>query len=102
MKHCIITFIGALLIAGPAGEAGSRVDFTLSGQSAFLITPTTAAAGNPWIAYAPAVGGLPAGKSAGGGGAEQWMFDQYLDNGIAIAGIYAGYLSGNTDQRVAR
>lgn len=99
MKHCIITFIGALLIAAPAGAAGSRVDFTLSGQSAFRITPTTAAPGNPWIAYAPAVGGLPAWNSGGGSGAEQWMFDHYLANGIAIAGIYAGDLSGNTDQR---
>jgi pimeloyl-ACP methyl ester carboxylesterase len=99
MKHSIITFIGTLLIAGSAGAAGVRANFTLSGQSAFLITPTTAAAGNPWIAYAPAVGGLPDWNSSGGSGAEQWMFDQYLANGIAIAGIYAGDLSGNTDQR---
>jgi len=100
MKHFIITFVAALLIAAPAGAAGSRLDFTLSGQSAFRITPTTAAAGNRWIAYAPALGGLPAWNSGGGGGAEQWMFDHYLANGIAIAGIYAGDLSGNTDQRV--
>lgn len=100
MKHLIITLVGALLIAAPAGATGTRENFTVGGQSAFLITPDGgAAAGNPWIAYAPAVGGLPAWSSGGGSGAEQWMFDQYLANGIAIAGVYAGDLSGNTDQR---
>ena len=98
LQRLAIIFVSVLTIAQSA-EAQSRENFTLSGQSAFLITPTTAAEGNPWIAYAPAISGLPNWNSAGGSGEEQWMFDQYLANGIAIAGIYAGDLSGNTDQR---
>lgn len=98
IKQLIITFIGLLLISQSA-QAQNREDFTVGGQSAFLITPSNAAEGNPWIAYAPAISGLPNWNSRGGSGEEQWMFDQYLANGIAMAGIYAGDLSGNTDQR---
>ena len=98
LKQLILVMAVAVLVA-QSTEANTRDNFVLSGQSAFIITPTTAAEGNPWIAYAPAVGGLPNWNSSGGTGEEQWMFDQYLANGIAIAGIYAGDLNGNTDQR---
>lgn len=86
------------LLALNSGLAHSqiRTNFALNGQSAFIIEPTNAAAGNPWISYAPSVGSLP---SWTGAGEEAWMFNEYLDAGIAIAGVYSGDLSGNPTQR---
>lgn len=97
MKHILTSLVGVLVFFQSA-YAQTREDFTLGGFSAFIITPNTPAAGNPWIAYAPAVDGLPAWT---GSGEEKWMFDQYFAAGIAVAGIYGGDLSGNPAQRAA-
>ncbi len=93
-----ITPLLALLATSLISPALSqtRENFTLNGLSAFVITPPNPAPGNPWIAYAPAVGSLP---NWTGNGEEKWMFDQYFAAGIAVAGIYSGDLSGNPTQR---
>jgi pimeloyl-ACP methyl ester carboxylesterase len=67
---------------------------TVSGKQAFLIpsqnAPTDKA--KPWVLYAPTLNGLP-------GAAEKWMFQRFLDAGIAIAGIDVGESYGNPEGR---
>ncbi|MGA1199670.1 MAG: alpha/beta hydrolase family protein [Candidatus Latescibacterota bacterium] len=69
-------------------------EFTVQGQAAFLILPPNpdAAQATPWIWYAPTLPGLPS-------EAETWMFDQFLAQGIAIAGIDVGESFGSPKGR---
>jgi len=68
--------------------------FTIEGRSAFLILPpkTEAKAPIPWVWYAPTLPSLPA-------KAEKWMFDKFLDSGIAIAGVDVGESYGSPKGR---
>jgi len=68
--------------------------FQISGRPAFLILPPNVKAGQPipWVWYAPTLPGLP-------GGAEKWMFDQFLEKGIAIAGVNVGESYGSPKGR---
>jgi len=105
----IITALAGLLVFSQSAQAHTWVDSTLGGYPAFLITPTTPAPGNPWIAYAPTLANddgdidLPVPPGAGG---EPGYFTAYLDAGIAIAGIApgvagAGDKMGNPAHRAA-
>jgi endonuclease/exonuclease/phosphatase family metal-dependent hydrolase len=71
-----------------------RQEFLVDGRPAFIIAPTKKLPGpTPWVLYAPTLGkGLP-------GGAEQWMFRQWLDAGIAIAGVDVGESYGSPKGR---
>jgi len=64
--------------------------FTIEGRTAFLILPQNSKGDTsiPWVWYAPTLSGLP-------GTEEQWMFDKFLDRGIAIAGVDVGESYGN-------
>ncbi len=64
--------------------------FEVDGRTAFLISANVAAAGKdrPWLWYAPTLPGLP-------GVEERWMFEKFLDAGIAIAGIDVGESCGS-------
>ena len=64
--------------------------FTIEGRTAFLILPEKNKSGTPipWVWYAPTLKGLP-------GELEKWMFEKFLDNGIAIAGIDVGESYGS-------
>ena len=64
--------------------------FLLGGRTAFIIPAKSnpEAKGKPWVWYAPTLPGLP-------GNEEQWMFDQFLVMGIAIAGIDVGESYGS-------
>ncbi len=68
--------------------------FTIEGQTAFLILPKEISpAGHiPWVWYAPTLSNLP-------GKEEKWMFDKFLEKGIAIAGIDVGESYGSPDGR---
>lgn len=68
--------------------------FTVEGCTAFLIFPTQQASGTkiPWVWYAPTLPGLP-------GTEEIWMFERFLNVGIAIAGIDVGESYGNSEGR---
>ena len=61
---------------------------------AFLILPyhPTPEKTIPWVWYAPTLPDLP-------GNEEKWMFEKFLDEGIAIAGIDVGESSGNPEGR---
>ena len=72
-------------------------DITLlevSGQPGFFIRPKNAEASSPllWVWYSPTIRGQPRPAHA-------WMFRQFLDNGIAIAGIDVGESMGNPTGR---
>lgn len=64
--------------------------FLVEGRTAFLIPakPGTAGKSKRWVWYAPTLPGLP-------GKEEVWMFDQFRDAGIAIAGIDVGESFGS-------
>ncbi len=64
--------------------------FGVEGCTAFLIMPERVAAGKktPWVWYAPTLPKLP-------GPEEKWMFEKFLNAGIAIAGIDVGESHGS-------
>ncbi len=64
--------------------------FRVEGHTGFLIPASvnSAARAKPWVWYAPTLPGLP-------GQEEQWLFDQFLNAGIAIAGIDVGESFGS-------
>ncbi|MCF7955322.1 MAG: family 78 glycoside hydrolase catalytic domain, partial [Phycisphaerae bacterium] len=66
--------------------------FMVDGRTAFLIMPEKVTPGvpTPWVFYAPTLGNLPAKE-------ETWMFEQFVNNGIAIAGIDVGESMGNPE-----
>lgn len=68
--------------------------FTIEGRTAFLILPTKTDAETPisWVWYAPTLPGLPS-------SAEKWMFEQFLEKGIAIAGVDVGESYGSPQGR---
>ena len=69
--------------------------FRIKDRTAFLILPKKPQAGRPipWVWYAPTLPGLP-------GGAEKWMFEKFLEKGIAIAGVDVGESYGSPAGRV--
>lgn len=68
--------------------------FAVQGRPAFLIPAKEikGATTKPWVWYAPTLPGLP-------GTEERWMFEQFRDAGIAIAGIDVGESYGSPDGR---
>ena len=64
--------------------------FNVDGHTAFLISPKqkTSDEKTPWVWYAPTLPGLP-------GPEEIWMFERFLNGGIAIAGIDVDESYGN-------
>ena len=70
-------------------QALQRMELKIDGKAAFIIQPTKSLPGpTPWVFYAPTLPGLP-------GNEEGWMFRQFLDAGMAIAGIDVGESYGN-------
>jgi len=68
--------------------------FTIKDRTAFLILPEKTNSGNliPWVWYAPTLSGFP-------GKEEKWMFDKFLENGIAVAGVDVGESYGSPKGR---
>jgi len=67
--------------------------FAVEGHTAFVIWPEKKAPqSTPWVWYAPTLPNLPAKQ-------EEWMFRQWLDKGIAIAGIDVGESYGSPEGR---
>ena len=107
MKH-LLPLLLALLVASPSvvhaqspsvpaksGLPFPGETFAISGKQAFLIASEKAPKDGtkPWVLYAPTLNGLP-------GSAERWMFQQFLDASISIAGIDVGESYGSPDGRV--
>lgn len=76
--------------------------FSIAGKTAFLFTPaaeqaadgkpasTDAAVARPWILYSPTLPAYP-------DKAEQWMHEQFMRAGIAVAGIDTGESYGSPE-----
>ncbi|MCB1231487.1 MAG: sulfatase-like hydrolase/transferase [Verrucomicrobiae bacterium] len=62
--------------------------FELNGRPAFLMKPKQNAAGKPWVFYGPTLPKYPDQN-------ESWMHQQFLDAGIAVAGIDVGEAYGS-------
>ncbi len=89
--HPIRLAIMFVALAGLTSEAQAvRENFFVAGHDAFVILPTKAPTDRPmrWVWYAPTLRGLP-------GEAEKWMFDQFDEAGIAIAGVNVGESYGS-------
>ncbi len=66
--------------------------FKLDGHDAFVIAPPQIKPDTPWVWYAPTLKGLPSES-------EIWMFQRFLQAGIAIAGIDVGESYGSPKGR---
>ena len=91
----IVTANSAELVITPGQKKLPMLgeSFQIDGNDAFVILPSNTENTNiPWIWYAPTLTNLP-------GGAEVWMFQQFLAKGVAIAGIDIGESFGNLEGR---
>ena len=86
-------------VATPLEAAEKRLPlkgevFTIQERTAFLILPEKPKAGQPipWVWYAPTLRGLPSNS-------EKWMFERFLKEGIAIAGVDVGESYGSPKGR---
>ena len=95
----LLALLAALPAADPVSSASAAPNqdlpwpgevWLVAGRTAFIIPARAkpSAKAKPWVWYAPTLPGLP-------GKEEQWMFDQFLDAGIAIAGIDVGESFGS-------
>ena len=70
--------------------------FQIDGRSAFVMLPTAANLHPnrpiPWVWYAPTLPALPEAR-------ENWMFEQFLAAGIAVAGVDVGESHGSPQGR---
>jgi pimeloyl-ACP methyl ester carboxylesterase len=87
-------------LAAPAARAQApgaidlpRERFTVAERPAFLMLPALEkrATPQPWIFYAPTLPGYP-------DEAERWMHEQFLDAGLAVAGVDVGEAYGSPDR----
>lgn len=92
---CLILSVGFLLGAADAPKKSLPLPgevFQVQDHTAFVILPQARSSQNPlpWVWYAPTLQGLP-------GKEEEWMFNRFLQAGIAIAGIDVGESYGSPD-----
>ena len=93
---CLATFVFSAALAEPSlkmlpqpGEV-----FSVGGRPAFLIAAKGGTEGKakPWVWYAPTLPNYP-------GPEERWMFEKFLESGIAVAGIDVGESYGSPTGR---
>jgi pimeloyl-ACP methyl ester carboxylesterase len=103
MKHILLTVTALLLVLSSALQAADAPQkslplpgeiFLVEGRTAFVILPQAKPTEGPipWVWYAPTLPGLPS-------DAEKWMFECFIQAGIAITGIDVGESYGSPDGR---
>ena len=96
LSLALLTITTNATVGAPDKRLLSFEYFKVDGQNAFVIEPPKSArrkGSMPWVWYAPTFHRkLP-------GGAEKWMFDQFLAKGIAIAGVDVGESYGSPKGR---
>lgn len=95
----LASVVMTMALRAPGADAEKKLPvpgdvFAVGGNTAFLILPEKTKPGRliPWVWYAPTLRGLP-------GKEEKWMFDRFLENGIAIAGVDVGESYGSPKGR---
>ena len=94
-----IAIIIAVFVAVESHGDESQIDFkrerfSVDGRTAFVMRPPVEKVTPiPWVLYAPTLGAAYPGQ------AEEWMFRQFLEKGIAIAGVDVGESYGNPEGR---
>jgi formylglycine-generating enzyme required for sulfatase activity/pimeloyl-ACP methyl ester carboxylesterase len=94
-RGCYLGFRVVLETANPKKPTERMEFFEIDGRKAFVIMPEKIDKDKPirWVGYTPCLlPGLP-------GGSEDWMFERFLNAGIAVAGIDATDCSGNPESR---
>jgi hypothetical protein len=102
MKALTATVLAAILLAqtSTAAEPLPRERFEIDDHRAFVILPDAEKPKPggviPWVLYAPRFhNSLPSDRDEG------WMMRQFLDAGIAVAGVDAGEFYGSPDRQRA-
>ena len=95
MKTIFAAFL-TVISSASAAEKFPREHFEVEGHKAFVILPDKDAAKRdgavPWVLYAPTFhNSLPSDRDEG------WMMRQFLDKGIAIAGVDVGESYGSPE-----
>lgn len=84
--------------SGPAQrlDLSGLESFSIGGRPAFVFLPDVGrrTTPQPWIFYAPTLAGLP-------DAAEQWMHEQFLAAGVAVAGVDVGEAYGSPKSHAA-
>jgi hypothetical protein len=89
-------------VNGPFVQAPGRLippgmeTFSVAGRSAFVFLPPESLrrSPQPWVFYAPTLPAYP-------DGAERWMHEEFLANGIAVAGVDVGEAYGSPGSHAA-
>ena len=97
---CMVVCIGATSVAVAADDSVKKLilpgeSFLVEGRPAFILTPKgdpSVKGPRPWVMYAPTLSGYPDEH-------EKWMHAQFLDAGIAVAGIDVGEGYGSPKAR---
>ncbi len=101
MRTLIVAAWTVLFVTASSAEPPKKAlplpgeTFVVEGHTAFLILPPPAKRRTgpmPWVWYAPTLPNLP-------GKEERWMFERWLAEGIAIAGIDVGESYGSPPGR---
>lgn len=79
----------------PALRAGRVETFLAGGRPAFVFLPEALQKEQPWVFYAPTLGGVP-------DEAERWMHEQFLAAGVAVAGVDVGEAYGSPAAHAAQ
>lgn len=94
-------YLLALITACTFGTAAAGEDkalplpgetFKVAGNQAFILWPEKKQTPQPWVMYAPTLPGLPDVH-------EKWMHKQFIDAGIAVAGVDVGEAFGSPNGR---
>ena len=107
MKHMTVgpailltTILSTFIVARASGQESPKVlilpgeRLTVAGHSAFIFWPSEGkrSSPQPWVMYAPTLAGYPDSH-------EKWMHEQFLESGVAVAGIDVGEAYGSPKGR---
>ena len=95
LRHLIASLVLTTVLTTPVSAKTLPIQgetFQIGEHEAFVILPPDAKPNTPWVWYAPTLPRLPEAN-------EKWMFERFLAQGIAIAGIDVGESHGNPEGR---
>ena len=96
LRSVLLAAITAVLVSGASAQESPKVlilpgeRLSVNGRPGFIFMPPAEkrSTPQPWVMYAPTLEGFPDGH-------EKWMHQQFLDAGIAVAGLDVGEAYGS-------